>query len=56
MASIDFDAEGLLKGTRGRAREARLALLEDLADAGVPLEELRQAVAEGRELNAPGVF
>ena len=46
--SIDFEAEGLLKGTRGRAREARIELLEQLAADGVPLEELRRAVAEDR--------
>jgi adenylate cyclase len=46
--AIDFEAEGLLKGTRGNARKARRALLEDLSKAGVPLEDLRQAVAEDR--------
>src|SRR5436190_947236 len=46
--AIDFEAEGLLKGTRGKAREARRELLEELAADGVPLEELRQAVAEER--------
>ena len=46
--AIDFEAEGLLKGTRGKARQARRELLEELADDGVPLEELRKAVAEDR--------
>jgi adenylate cyclase len=46
--AIDFEAEGLLKGTRGKAREARRELLEELAADGVPLEELRQAVVEER--------
>ena len=32
--SIDFEAEGLLDGLTGKAREARLALLEELADDG----------------------
>jgi adenylate cyclase len=45
---IDFEAEGLLKGTRGRYRQARLELLEQLAADGVGLEELRRAVAEDR--------
>src|SRR5919106_1906056 len=45
---IDFEAEGLLKGTRGRARPARRELLAELASEGVSLEELRQAVAEDR--------
>ena len=48
MADTDFEAEGLLEGVSGKAREARLALLRDLAEAGVPLEELRRAVAEDR--------
>ena len=45
---IDFEAEGLLKGTRGKARQARLELLEELAADGVSLEELRRAVEEDR--------
>jgi adenylate cyclase len=53
VAEIDFEAEGLLNGTRGRAREARLELLRDLSEAGVPLEELRRAVAEDRLVLLP---
>jgi adenylate cyclase len=45
---IDFDAEGLLDGVEGDAREARLSLLAHLAADGVPLEELREAAAAGR--------
>lgn len=45
---IDFEAEGLLGGVEGEAREDRLRLLEQLAEDGVPLEELREAVAAGR--------
>lgn len=45
---IDFEAEGLLEGVEGEARAARLALLEELAGDGVPLEELRNAVEAGR--------
>lgn len=45
---IDFAAEGLLDDLDGEAREARLALLERLGAEGVPLEELREAVAAGR--------
>jgi adenylate cyclase len=48
MAEIDFEAAGLLEGVSGKAREARLALLRDLSGAGVPLEELRRAIAEDR--------
>jgi adenylate cyclase len=46
--AVDFEAEGLLEGTEGRAREGRLKLLGELDEAGVPLEELRAAVEEGR--------
>jgi adenylate cyclase len=53
VAEIDFEAEGLLEGLTGEAREARLALLRDLADAGVSLAELKQAVAEGRLVLLP---
>ena len=45
---IDFEAEGLLAGVAGQTREDRLALLEQLAGEGVPLEELREAVATRR--------
>ncbi len=45
---IDFEAEGLLEGTDGEARAARLELLERLAAEGVPLEELREAVEAAR--------
>jgi adenylate cyclase len=46
--TIDFEAEGLLDGLQGEAREARRQLLERLAGEGVPLEELRDAVKGGR--------
>jgi adenylate cyclase len=46
--AIDFEAEGLLDGVEGDAREARRELLERLAGEGVPLEELREAVASAR--------
>ena len=45
---IDFEAEGLLEGVEGDAREARLELLEQLTADGASLEELRDAVAAGR--------
>ena len=48
MDRIDFEAEGLLEGLDEPGREARLRLLSELADAGVPLEELRHAVSENR--------
>lgn len=52
-ADIDFEAEGLLKGLRGKARDARRELLAELAAEGVPLEELRRAVAEDRLVLLP---
>jgi adenylate cyclase len=45
---IDFEGEGLLEGTSGEARQARLELLRHLAADGFELEELRTAVAEDR--------
>jgi adenylate cyclase len=45
---IDFEAEGLLDGVDGNARDARRDLLARLASEGVPLEELREAVEGGR--------
>src|SRR3954449_12841545 len=50
---VDFEAEGLLDGLKGKARKARLALLEDLAESGVPLEELKRAVEENRLVLLP---
>ncbi len=50
---IEFEAEGLLDGLTGKAREARLALLEDLTNDGVPLEELKRAVEEDRLVLLP---
>jgi adenylate cyclase len=47
-AEIDFEAEGLLDGLEGRAREARRQLLEQLAGEGCTLEELKEAVGAGR--------
>jgi adenylate cyclase len=48
VTAIDFEAEGLLQGLEGEASEARLALLVALTQRGVPLEELKRAVAESR--------
>ena len=46
--TIDFEAEGLLEGLDGPARDARRELLEELARDGVELDELRLATEEGR--------
>jgi len=53
MAGMDFEAEGLLGNLTGKAREARLALLNELADEGVSLEELKRAVGENRLVLLP---
>jgi adenylate cyclase len=53
MPGIDFEAEGLLAGLKGKAREARLALLQELSEQGVSLEELRKAVEEDRLVLLP---
>jgi adenylate cyclase len=53
MAGMDFEAEGLLGNLTGEAREARLALLNELADEGVSLEELKRAVGENRLVLLP---
>jgi adenylate cyclase len=48
-AGIDWEAEGLLEGAGDdAARAERRELLEELAIAGVPLDALREAVAQDR--------
>jgi adenylate cyclase len=51
--AIDFEREGLLKGTRGKARDARRELLEELASDGASLDDLRRAVEEDRLVLLP---
>jgi adenylate cyclase len=47
--ATDFEAEGLLEGAGDeRARDARRELLETLEEAGIPLDELREATRQGR--------
>lgn len=46
--TVDFEAEGLLDGVQGAEREARLALLSQLAADGADLDDLRRAVSEDR--------
>ena len=53
MAGMDFEAEGLLGNLTGKAREARLALLNELADEGVSIDELKRAVEENRLVLLP---
>jgi adenylate cyclase len=45
--AADFEAAGLLDGLEGAGREARLRLLRALDDAGLELDQLREAHAEG---------
>jgi adenylate cyclase len=47
---IDVEAEGLLEGLEGDAREARRELLERLDAEGVGVDELRAASGDGRVL------
>jgi adenylate cyclase len=53
VAAIDFEDEGLLGDLTGKAREGRLALLQELADQGVSIEELKRAVEENRLVLLP---
>jgi adenylate cyclase len=48
MCRMDFEQAGLLDGLEGADREAREQLLEQLADEGVSLDELKSAVDEDR--------
>jgi adenylate cyclase len=48
VSTIDFEREGLLDGTSGEERAARLELVRHLATEGVSLAELRRAVDEDR--------
>jgi adenylate cyclase len=48
MAEIDFEAEGLLEGLEGDELESRRRLLEELADDGFELDELKEAVEQDR--------
>jgi adenylate cyclase len=45
---VDWEAEGLLEGLEGEEREARADLLDQLCEAGVPVEELKKAVEDDR--------
>ena len=49
----DWEAEGLLDGLDGEAREARAELLDMLSGDGVPLAELRAAAQEERLVLLP---
>ena len=53
MTEPDWQGEGLLKGLRGKHREARLAILRDLHADGIPLEDLRSAAEEDRLMFLP---
>ncbi|UJA19569.1 adenylate/guanylate cyclase domain-containing protein [Thermoleophilia bacterium SCSIO 60948] len=51
--AVDFEAEGLLEGLDGEAREARERLLRELSEDGAELDELREAVEEDRLILLP---
>jgi len=51
--SVDWEDEGLLEGTEGKAREGRRELLDELHESGLGLEELREATQEGRLVLLP---
>jgi adenylate cyclase len=51
--SVDWEAEGLLEGTDGKAREGRRELLDELHESGLSLDELREATEEGRLVLLP---
>jgi adenylate cyclase len=51
--AVDWEVEGLLEGLEGEPREARVQLLEELAEGGIPLEEIKGAAAEGRLVLLP---
>ena len=50
---MDWEAEGLLEGLAGDARDARRALLDELHSDGVAVEDLRRAVEEDRLVLLP---
>jgi adenylate cyclase len=53
MSEPDWESEGLLDGLEGRARDARVAVLNELHRDGADLEALRTAVAEQRLMFLP---
>jgi adenylate cyclase len=48
VSEIDFEAEGLLDGLSGEARASRERLLAELHEAGASIDELGDAVRDGR--------
>ncbi|MEA2445958.1 MAG: adenylate cyclase, partial [Thermoleophilales bacterium] len=48
MSDVDWEKEGLLEGVEGEERDARAALLDELHEDGVGIDELREAVREQR--------
>ena len=45
---MDWESEGLLEGLDGDEREARRDLLDQLSEAGVEVDQLREAIGEDR--------
>jgi adenylate cyclase len=52
----DWAAEGLLEGLDEHARRARVALLDQLTEQGVSVDELHRAVDEGRLAALPAMM
>ena len=46
--TVDWEAQGVLEGLDARARTARLALLAELLESGIPVSQLRAAALDGR--------
>jgi adenylate cyclase len=53
VSDVDWEHEGLVEGLEGDARQARIDLLDELHDEGIPLAELRAAVEEDRLVLLP---
>jgi adenylate cyclase len=53
VSKPDWEKEGFLEGLEGEARQARIDLLDQLHDDGIPLSELRAAVEEDRLVLLP---
>src|SRR3954452_7955866 len=53
---MDWEKEGFLEGLEGDEREARKDLLDQLEQAGVELETLREAIEEDRLALVPAEY
>jgi adenylate cyclase len=53
VSTPDWEQEGLVEGLEGDARDARIALLDELHDDGCSVDDMRRAVAEDRLVLLP---